>query len=299
MDILFDTASGVISHRDVRAAVAKEISLVMYDPVVDAFWSLCQMSADEIAHFNPLCPSPLGCPVVDPDGFDYSSDDNREKPRLHASPKYYHTIGDYESSSFYCKFLSDEVILAPSGRMVLVRDITEELSHSPTSSFRSWFRMPLFKVTDIVSRFLAEGWIDLSHHCRSIDRFQIKADLLVLGALAMLGGTLQSFRQLKPLTHICASDHSNFFLTFVERIASISHEYVFMPRTLEELEPIMKRYKEEGLPGVVGSVDVVHVKRAICPAGDFNRSKGKDSYPSLAFECITDYDRRILGVFGP
>ena len=87
MDILFDTASGVISHRDVRAAVAKEISLVMYDPVVDAFWSLCQMSADKIAHFNPLCPSPLGCPVVDPDGFDYSSDDNREKPRLHASPK--------------------------------------------------------------------------------------------------------------------------------------------------------------------------------------------------------------------
>jgi hypothetical protein len=127
----------------------------------------------------------------------------------------------------------------------------------------------------------------------------MKTELLVLGSLAMLGGTLQSFRQLKPLTHICASDHSNFFLTFVERIASISHEYVFMPRTLEELEPIMQRYEEEGLPGVAGSVDVVHVKRANCPAGDFNRSKGKDSYPSLAFECITDYDRRILGVFGP
>jgi len=159
--------------------------------------------------------------------------------------------------------------------------------------------MPLFKVTDIVSRFLAEGWIDLSHHCRSIDRLQIKADLLVLGALAMLEGTLQSLRQLKPLTHICTSDHSNFFLTFVERIASISHEYVYMPHTLEELEPIMKRYEEEGLLGVVGSVDVVHVKRAVCPAGDFNRSKGKDSYPSLAFECITDHDRCILGVFGP
>ena len=83
-------------------------------------------------------------------------------------------------------------------------------------------------------------------------------------------GTLQSFRQLKPLRHICASDHSNFFLTFVERIVSISHEYVFMPCTLEELEPIMQRYEEEGLPEVAGSVDVVHVKRANCPAGDFN-----------------------------
>jgi len=54
MDTLFDTPSGPISHREVRAAVAEEISLVMYDPVVDAFRSLRQMSADEIAHFNPL-----------------------------------------------------------------------------------------------------------------------------------------------------------------------------------------------------------------------------------------------------
>jgi hypothetical protein len=44
----------------------------------------------------------------------------------------------------------------------------------------------------------------------------------------MLGGTLQSFRQLKPLTHICASDHSNFYLSLVGHIASISHEYVFI-----------------------------------------------------------------------
>ncbi len=94
----------------------------MYDPVLDAFWSLRQMSTDEIANFNPLRPLPPGGPVVDPDGFDYSSDDDnlldRDKPHLCASPKYYHTIGDYESLSFYYEFLSDEVILAPSGRMV-------------------------------------------------------------------------------------------------------------------------------------------------------------------------------------
>jgi hypothetical protein len=274
MDKLFDTPSGPISHREVQAAVTEEISLVMYDLVVDAFRSLLrQMSANEIAHFNPLRPSPQGGPVVDPDGFDYSSDNSlldREKLYLRASPKYYYTIGNYESLSFYCKFLSDEVVHVPSGHMVSVREITEEMSRNPKSNFRLWFRMPLYKVTDIVSRFLAEGWFGLSHHCRSSDRLQIKTKLLVLGCLAMLGGTLQSFRQLKPLKHTCASDHSNFFLRFVERIASISHEYVFMPLTLEELEPIMQRYEEEGLPRVAGSVDVVHVKRANCPAGDFN-----------------------------
>ncbi len=61
----------------------------------------------------------------------------------------------------------------------------------------------------------------------------------------------------------------------------------------------MKRYEQVGLPGAMGSVNVVHVKLSNCPVGDFNWSKGKESYPSLAFECITDIDRCILGVFGP
>jgi hypothetical protein len=302
MDNLFDAPSGPVSHRDIRAAVAEGIRSVLHDPVLKAFWNLCRMSADEIARFDPLRRSPPGDPVVGTDCFDYSSDDSSEDrgtQRFRTSPKYFYTIGDYESSTFYSKFLSDEVIRAPNGRMVTVREIMDETSRNPKSSFRSWFRMPLYMVSDIVSRFLAEGWIGLSHHCRSRDRLQIKAELLALGSLAMLGGMLQSFRQLKPLTHICASDHSNFFLAFVERIASISHKYVFMPCTMDELVPIMRRYEEEGLPGVVGSVDVVHVKRANCPAGDYERSKGKDSNPSLAFECITDFDRRILGVFGP
>ena len=128
-------------------------------------------------------------------------------------------------------------------------------------------------VCDIVDCFIAEGWVRITHHCRTPDRLKIKAELLILGTLATLGGTLQSFRQLKPLTHICASDHSNFYLSFVAHVASISHEYVFMPRTMEELLPIMRRYEEEGLPGVARSVDVVHVKRANCPAGDYNCSK--------------------------
>jgi hypothetical protein len=115
----------------------------------------------------------------------------------------------------------------------------------------------------------------------------------------MIARTIPSIRQLKTLTHICASDHSNFFLKFVKRVSSISGEYIFMLWTPEELGHIMRRYEEAGLPGVAGSVDVVHVKWANCPAGDYNCSNGKESYPSIAFECITDYDRRILGVCGP
>jgi hypothetical protein len=44
---------------------------------------------------------------------------------------------------------------------------------------------------------------------------------------------------------------------------------------------------------------VVHVKWSACPTGDHNCAKGKGSYPSLAFQCVTDFNLRILAVYGP
>jgi len=260
------------------------------------------MNRSEIMNFDPLRPTfLLGESFVAPDDLDdYSSDGSAmggRKPRL--PNRYFYRIGEYESSTFYREFLSDQPVRSSCGRMITLREMTDQTSRDPKSAFRAWFRMPLFKVLEIVDRFIAEGWIGITHHCRTSARLKVKAELLILGTLAMIGGTLQSFRQLKTLTHICASDHSNFFLSFVKHVSSIAHEYVFMPRTPDELAAIIKRYEEVGLPGVAGSVDVVHVKWSNCPAGDFNRSKGKQSFPSIAFQCITDFDRRILGVCGP
>ena len=234
-------------YQDVCAAVIEDVRSEICNPVFVAFQSLCRMTGDEIDHFDPLCSSPPGIPLLHPHSYsvhpssDKESVTGREKPRLRASPKYSHRIGNYETSSFYKEFLSDERFRAHNGRMVSVREMTDHTSQNPKSSFRSWFRMLLFMVSSIVGRFIAEGWAGLTHHCRTNDRLQIKTELLVLGSLSMLGGTIQSFRQLKPLTHICASDHSNFFLCFVKHIAGISHEYVFMPRSPEELKPIMQR----------------------------------------------------------
>ncbi len=95
-------------------------------------------------------------------------------------------------------------------------------------------------------------------------------------------------------SHLCY-----IFLTFVEKMFSISHEYIYFPRIPEELAQTMKHYEGVGVSGAIGSVDVVHVKRSNFPAGNFNWSKGKESYPSLAFECITDFNCHILGMFDP
>jgi len=60
-----------------------------------------------------------------------------------------------------------------------------------------------------------------------------------------------------------------------------------------------KYYGDVGLPGCCGSMDVVHVKWSSCPTEDHNHVKGKAGYPTLEFQCITDYNRRVIGIYGP
>ena len=58
-------------------------------------------------------------------------------------------------------------------------------------------------------------------------------------------------------------------------------------------------YDIMGLPGCCESIDIVHVEWGNCPAGDYNRLKGKESYSSISWEVITDSNHRIVNVFGP
>ena len=143
LDDLLDSPGGSVTYQDVRAAVIADVRSEICDPVVTAFQSLRRMSSDEIARFDPLRPSPPGVPLLHPDYYsDYPSDEDsatgREKPRCRASPNYYHRIGQYETSSFYREFLSDELVRSPSGRMVSVREMTDHTSRNPKSSFRSF-----------------------------------------------------------------------------------------------------------------------------------------------------------------
>jgi hypothetical protein len=72
-----------------------------------------------------------------------------------------------------------------------------------------------------------------------------------------------------------------------------------MPSNLSALRHVESSYTSAGLPGCCGSIDVVHIKWSNCPTGDFNRAKGKESYPTLGFECITNFNHRILSIYGP
>ncbi len=62
----------------------------------------------------------------------------------------------------------------------------------------------------------------------------------------------------------------------------------------------MNKYHDNvGLPGCCGLMDMLHVKLSSCPTGDHNRAKGKAGYPTLALQCITDFNCRVVGIYGP
>lgn len=66
--------------------------------------------------------------------------------------------------------------------------------------------------------------------------------------------------------------------------------------SMSDLAPIIRDYQLRYLPGAGGSVNVVHCKWSNCAAGDKVRSTGKEKYPTIAFQCISNIYKRVLGV---
>ena len=114
----------------------------------------------------------------------------------------------------------------------------------------------------------------------------------MLGVLIVLGHGLP-FCVVSTYSHISKEEHRLFFHKFIDYFFENHNEYIYLPRDADELKLVSRRYREVGLPGAMGSKDVVHVKWSRAPAGDFNRCKGKESYPTIAFQCISNFDRRI------
>ena len=180
-----------------------------------------------------------------------------------------------------------------------VRSLTYDLSSSDRfGEFRHWFRMPLSKVESLVDTFIEQGYIVPSRSQLHKHEFRERAELLVMSSLYLLGRGA-AFRSCRALCHISTSVVHKFFYTFLNAMVEMQGEYISFPDNMHDLKQVTQQYDSVGLPGACGSMDVVHVKWSACPAGNHNRSKGKAGYPSLGFQCITDFNRRILSVCGP
>jgi hypothetical protein len=66
------------------------------------------------------------------------------------------------------------------------------------------------------------------------------------------------------------------------------------PRDEEELGKVEEVYRRMGFPGMVGSIDVVHLLWDNCPVSERSLYKGKEGSPSVAFEVTCTRTREII-----
>ena len=198
-----------------------------------------------------------------------------------------YTFEDIEESSWYTKFLQE------TGG---VRQKTyTDSRHNRFGPFRSHFGFTLHRFDILVQIFYDNGWVKPTKRYSTGKLLKIKTELLILGCLHKLANSTPS-RQLETSTNISTSEHLLFFHFFLQKMYSIKDIHIAYPSNEEDLRRVMDKYASVHLPGCGGSIDVVHVKWSNCPAGDFNRCKGKESYASVAFEVIAGFDQEIFGV---
>jgi hypothetical protein len=211
----------------IRAELASETSFSLHAacPEIALFRKIRTLSHDQWDSFNIATAELEG--EGESEGNIEEDAPPKKKRKIHAPRSYHYTIGDYESSTYYVKFRSKQTVCVPFRSDCTVREQTRRLSKNPKSIFRAWFRMPLYKVELLSQRFLDEKWIRLSQHCRTESKLKIKINLLIMGALAVLGGTVHSFCQLPTVTNICATERIKFFLPFISKVYSIRIKYIY------------------------------------------------------------------------
>ena len=198
-------------------------------------------------------------------------------------------IESVKKSCWYVQFLKPGI----------TRQMTHELSSSDRyGNFCHYFRIPLFKVEELTSLVIRRGYIDQPRLYFRQQEYRERAEISVMSALFTLGnGAL--FRSLQAQTNISISECRKFFLRFIDAMVDMKDDFIYLPRNVGEMNRLERDYREVGLPGACGSVDVVHIKWGCCPTGDINRAKGKEGYPTFAYQCITNFNRQIIGIYGP
>ena len=158
--------------------------------------------------------------------------------------------------------------------------------------------MPLSKVEELTNIFINRGYLTPVRSLLPRLEFCEGSELFIMTALYRLWTGAQ-FYTCWALCNISFSDVCTFFYTYLHVMHDMWEKCIALLTNITELQRIAKYYEAAGLPGCCRSMNVVHVKWSSCATGNCNRAKGKMGYFSLAFQCITNFNCRVLAIYGP
>jgi hypothetical protein len=162
--------------------------------------------------------------------------------------------------------------------------------------FRRLFRVSFVLFLDLVAMSKERWWRDWTP--TKVDAAGLlisNLELKLLGALFVLGSGCSQF-VVSTQTNMSEEVHRIFFLAWVSKMSSIRTEFIYMPSDEVTFQKVVGEYTSRGLPGCVGSVDVVHIAWDCCPTQYLNMYKGKEGFASVAYEVICNSRKFVYSV---
>jgi Plant transposon protein len=192
-----------------------------------------------------------------------------------------------EESNWWLRYIrparKEEMLLNPAGN----RD----------ERFRRNFTVPYRIYNSQILPMAIQRWWP-NWHADQVDAFHRRVgnlELKILGCLWILSTGSVQF-QASEHSGLSEEVHRTFFLDWTAKMSSCESEFIHFPRDEDSYRFVVDEYAAMGLPGCVGSVDCVHVGWDKCPHQHFNIYKGKESFPSVAYEVVCTSRKFIQSV---
>ena len=192
-----------------------------------------------------------------------------------------------EECNWWRLYLSPEALQAyrdePNGR----------LSREFRRMFRVSYDMFKRRVLDLAIEMWWRTWHEDAVDCFNKPIADLR--LKLMGALCTLATAATHFF-VSTCTNMSEEAHRSFFNDWIEKMSSIKERFIFFPSDDESLKFVCDEYAQLGLPGCVGSVDCVHIGWSKCPTQHLHLYKGKEGYPSVAYEVVCTARKFIQSV---
>ena len=169
--------------------------------------------------------------------------------------------------------------------------------HRDAANYRLDYRMPWSEADKLISVFKENEWLTVAPILSNGKR-SCPLEIKILGTLYWMGSGC-TWRTIHNLSGRVFSEQSFrlFGLAFLKIMAEhLAPIHIKKPRTVEELEQINAQYSERGFPGACGSMDGVQIYWEACPYRLKYSFTGKETKPTVGFNCTVDHNLRFLYV---
>ena len=157
--------------------------------------------------------------------------------------------------------------------------------------FRRRFRLPFPVFQFFVSLCRQHNIFNSTYESKIPIEAKVLACLRILGR----GNCADDINEMSA-TVMGESTINTIFKTFIAGVVKHIYPSFIKPPEGALLQKVLKEFELIGLPGCVGSMDCTHARWLQCPKGEKHNSKGKEGYPTVAFQVVVSHSRRVLSV---